>query len=173
MDPIWPLPGNSPWRRRLEKSRSRPRPRPRDRPPRPAPPRAQPEPRLDGRGSPLRGGRCKLRGLLGLVVRSWGAGRAVPGGPRADARLSGRLGRNPGGCDRAPRARKSVPWRKEWGAASAYGCPPPSRLHLVRACKCPGTTGQAVDGLLAARRGQKRPPEPRLPVPWAPPDALI
>jgi hypothetical protein len=38
-------------------------------PPGPARPRAQPEPRgWDGRGSPLQGGRCQLRGLLGLVV---------------------------------------------------------------------------------------------------------
>lgn len=131
MDPIWPLPGNSPWRRRREKPRSRPRPRPRDRPPRPARPRAQPEPRRsDRRGSPRRGGKCQRRGLLGLVVcelGGWG-GQCRGAGARSPAACSREAGAEPGWERRSPRARRPVPWGEEWGAACAPGVSPPHRL---------------------------------------------
>lgn len=178
MDPIWPLPGNSPWRRRREKPRSRPRPRPRDRPPRLARPRAQPEPRrLDGRGSPRRGGRCQLRVLLGLVVRELGGREGSAWGAGAGA---GRPAARPWEAGAEHGCQCPGPARKETGdvgrearcSVRPRGLPPPDRLYPFGACKYTGTTHQSVDGLRAAH-GVQEGPQCRMPVPWTPPDALV
>lgn len=105
-------------------------------------------PRVGGPGGQCLGGQGPVRVSLG----SWGQARMVVTGLRA---LGSHFHGEENGARRAPRGS------------------PPRRLHPVGACKCAGTTGQSVDGLLAAHRGQERPPEPRVPLPWAPPDAPI
>lgn len=127
----------------------------------PVRPRAQPEPlSWDGRGSPRRGGRCQLRGLLGLVVSKLGGREGSPRWPGPVSaglpRVPERLGPSPGGRARLPRARKSVPCGGDWGAACALGVsstkPPPTGRPEPAVHR---DTGRRVDGLPAARGAQE------------------
>lgn len=92
---------------------------------------------LGRRGSPRRGGRCRLRGLLGLVVCELG-GRG--------GRCWGASARRPAACPWAepvgvlrPRPRKPAPWEGSGVLRAPPGSPLPSCLHYVGACKGTGT----------------------------------
>lgn len=161
MDSIWPLPGNSPWRRRREKPRSRPRPRPRDRPPYPARPQRSTLPAAGThRGSPRLGGRHQLRVLLGLVVCKVGGGvtrTATSGGPGA---LPEACCEYLGSCLSAQR--RGV-------LQCAIGVRPSKLTVPTGSCKCTGTTTSRRVHVLQVL---ERAPQSLLPVPWVPPDAL-
>lgn len=145
----------------------------------PVRPRAQPKPlSWDGRGSPLRGGRCQLRGLLGLVVSKLGGreGSAWWPGPVSAGlpRVPERLGPSPGGSVRLPRAGKSVLCGEDWGAACALRVsptkPPPTgqpepAVHWDHRPECRRTA--------CGPWGAGEEPQPRMTGPWAPPDAPV
>lgn len=164
MDPIWPLPGNSPWPRRREKPRSRPRPRPRDRPSSPARPRAQPEPPPLGRpGVPAAGREVSAAGTAGTCsLRVGGPGRAAPREPGAGAcrpaACPWEAGAEPGCECWAPRARKPVLWRRMVGSRVSPRGPP---YHAASTTSEPanalGTRARASAGCLrpfGSRRGR-------------------
>lgn len=115
---------------------------------------------LGRRGSPRRGGRCRLRGLLGLVVcelggrggQCWGASARRPAAcPWAE----------PAGVLR-PRPRKPVPWEESGVLRAPQGSPPPSRLHHVGACKGTGTPANVSVRWLRRLRLSSRCPDPHL-----------
>lgn len=91
-------------------------------PARPGPERSRSPRRWDGRGSPPRGGRCPLRGLLGLVVGELGGrggqclGRRGPV-PAGLPRVPGRPGTSPGGSVGARALGSPFRGGGWWGAA--------------------------------------------------------
>lgn len=104
-------------------------------PPPPAGPASPPGPatsaaepcRWDRRGSPRRGGRCQLRGLLGLVVRDLGGPDVCLGGwggcPAACRVSLGAWGRVAVGSVLGPRARKPGVWGIERSVVRFLGAP--------------------------------------------------